>query len=285
MRLVRMHSTRRTRRFGNEVRGHVSEERLRTRRRKVRIVAHIAGSICGVVAMMVLAWGSHQPRFQVAKLVVEGNGAVSAMAVSTYAETVIRDGRFHIFSPSNIFLFPRRRMEEAILKEFPRVLHAEASIRSFKDREVLIRIGEREPFARWCGTGGCYLLDERGFLFAHEDGSAVSHDEVFEKGIVHEEQELVGRYFLPSRFADVSETIRLLEREGMNVLRVSVENEHDFHIALQGGMMLYARFLDDPAISVENLKVALQSDELVGKAEDLSYIDLRFKNRVYYKFR
>ena len=43
-------------------------------------------------------------------------------------------------------------------------------------------------------------------------------------------------------------------------------------------------FGEDPTILVKNLTLILDSDALRGKENLLEYIDLRFGNRMYYKF-
>lgn len=266
-----------------DTRGRSGKERLHERRRRVRLFAVTLGSICGLIAVLVLAWASHQPQFQIAKIVVEGNRAVESTELVAHANTFFQNKRFELFSSSNILLFSRSAVERHIAEMFPRVAHVTTKIQSFDKSIVALVVSERVPYARFCGTSGCYFLDEQGFIFAHEDESAVVRDEIFEKGIVHEDQDLVGRYFLPNHFATVVETTKLLEREGVNVVRVSVLNEQDFRLELAQGVVLFARFDDDPSLISENFGLALQTEELTEGIKGVEYIDLRFKNRVYYK--
>ncbi len=272
------------RRFGGEIRAHGGEERLRARRKRVRMISLSIGSVCGLVFVVAIAWGSHQPRFQIAEIAVVGNKSVPSAEISDTAESVIR-GQFHLFSTSNAFLFPRRRVEDAVMKAFPRIERVRVSILSIQERSIELQITERVPYARWCGTSGCYLLDERGFIFARDDESSPVRDEIFEGGMIHEDTDMMSRYFLPSYFSEVSRATRLIEREGVNVIRISVENEHDFHLTLANGATLFARFRDEPAAIAERFKLAIQSEALAGKIGDLEYIDLRYPNRIYYKFK
>ena len=276
---------RRAQRFDAALRGRSGDERLRPRRRRARFVGIVTGALCGMITVGALAWGSHQPRFQIDSIAVEGNSAISKKALTAYVETILNDGRLHLFSRTNLFLFPQREIEQKVSLEFLRLAQATVSFRSLKERTLLLKVAERLPYARWCSGKQCYLMDEHGLLFAREDGSALLRDEVFEGGLGLPSSNMTGAHFLPAHFTSVLETMKLVEREGVNIVRASVENEHDFHLELQNGTVVFARFQDEPAVIAEGLKLALQSDALASKMANISYIDLRFKNRIYYKFR
>lgn len=264
-----------------------SDERLRIRRRRVRAIAFGLGSFLALVVLLTLVWASHQPGLQIGKVIVTGNQILTEAEIAGFTIGVIEKGRSIPFSRSNLLIFPKQEIERALLNEFPRILSVEASLLSLAEQSMKVALVERAPYVRYCDERDCFLVDEAGLIFAKvgetKSGSVV-RDEVFEGGIPYGAPGIGGRV-LPGYFNSVLETVRALEQEGVNVVKVVVRNDQDFSMSLAGGAAVIVRFRDEPAEIVENFKSALRSEALTGGIDSLEYLDLRFRNRAYFKER
>ena len=81
-------------------------------------------------------------------------------------------------------------------------------------------------------------------------------------------------------------TLRILQQEaGVTPRIIIVENEQDYLVELQEAYRLKVTFDQGAEVIGRNMKLLLASDPLVDKMADLEYLDLRFGNRVYYKFK
>ena len=155
---------------------------LRSRRRRSRALAIVAGIIALLAALWGISYVSHLPQYSIRAIEVSGAERLSQKLVRAYAETVLYDGSYHVFSRQNTLLYPREAIERAVGTFFPRIKSVTISRTSLSAGVASITIKERAPYALWCapiaGTGGgsgsgqCYFMDEGGFIFAERPSVA-----------------------------------------------------------------------------------------------------------------
>lgn len=271
---------------------------LRRRRRRARLV------IAFIVLLVLLAavYGVHAASYAspltIQSVSVDGVQAIPPDIIETFVQSELNDGSYHFFSRANIFLYPKKAITAALARNFPRVSAASLSRDSLLSTHLTITITERQPYATWCksspdGTtidttqpGECFVMDERGFLFADATDSTdhVGSNYIFTGGISSTSTP-IGQTFAPAHLAGIAALMKLLVNAGFTPQGASIENDQDFFIQLQEGFFLKASYGEDAAQLVHNLQLILSSDTLTGKEADLDYIDLRFGNRVYYKLK
>ncbi|MEK7480209.1 MAG: hypothetical protein AAB665_02880 [Patescibacteria group bacterium] len=267
---------------------------LRARRRKVRALIFfgslllIAGIVYGVSVV------SYLPRFSIQTVEVNGAKEISASSIRSFVEAELYDGSRPILSRNNIFLYPRATIEQAVVDNFPRIRTVSVSRPSLLAQTVTVVVEEREPYARWCEGGECYLIDDGGFIFSQASTSAETlRTSYIFTGPTGTSTPSIGERLLPGRLAGVLALLDRLGQAGWNAESVSVENEQDFEIRLStmsgsektGGFAVRASFGNDGEATVKNLELVLSSDALRGRESELEYVDLRFGNRVYYKLK
>src|SRR4051812_43515631 len=80
---------------------------LRARRRRARIVM-VASGVCGVVLLIAgISFASHLRQYSIQEISVTGTIGIDPTIVRDYARSILDDGRFHLLSRQNIFLYPR----------------------------------------------------------------------------------------------------------------------------------------------------------------------------------
>lgn len=258
-------------------------ERLAQRRRRARIRA-VFLSFSFVVATV---WGlgvlSYNEHLVINDVAVQGASAIDPRLVETTFETGMNDGAYHLFSRSNIFLYPRAQLTEKLLADLPGIKSVTISRKSLLAQAVTIAVTEREARYEWCNTDTCFLMDADGHIFSERIGShEVQY--TFTGGLASQESP-IGQLFLRGRLSNMILLLQRLEAAGYAPNGATVENEKDFTIQLKNGPYLKVTFDSDAADIVHNLELILSSDGIKGKLDSLEYVDLRFGNRVYYQMK
>lgn len=257
--------------------------RLRARRRNRRIILAGISLLCAIGAVGGLAAASHLEQFAIADISVRGTTHLNPESLAASVSATIRDGTFRLFSRENMFLYPRSTIVERLESEFPRIKDVSVARESFLAQAVVVSVVEREPFAQWCSRDdACFVMDESGFIYAEAgEGSAKTHY-VFRGGLAFG-RNVIGQTFLRGRIRDMVAFLDELNRAGFAANGITVDSEKDFTVVLAKGPALLVSFGVDSNTVLRNLETALEADSLRGRFEELSYIDLRFGNRVYYK--
>lgn len=259
---------------------------LRVRRRRARF-AVIAGLL---VLAGLIAYGVHYvsylPRLNVGLINITGTESLDSSLVQSYIDSQLHDGSYHFLSRSNIFLYPKRVIEQGIVASFPRVKSARLS-RERLSQTLNVAIEERKAFARWCASqDDCYALDEAGYIFAAESASSTTdfvEPYTFTGDLTGEP---IGQTFIPGHMPGLLALLRIIQQQsGFLPAGIAIESVQDITIHFAQGFDLKASFGQDAAALARNLQLVLSSQALSGKQDQLEYIDLRFGNRVYYKLK
>ncbi len=258
---------------------------LRAKRRRTRALIVLSVLTFGAAATWGVGYVTYLPQFAVNHVEISGADDIREDVLRAYIEAELFDGSNSFFSRENIFLYPRRSLEEGIQKYFPRIHSVSISRESFLAQAIQVTIEERGPRARWCQGEWCYLMDDNGFIFAPEATSSPSTTLYTFKGTLPSEGAPVGQKFLPDHLTGTFALLESLTREGFAPTGVLVESGEDFSVVLGQGYVLKVSFDENPEKIVHNLELVLSSDALHGREWELEYVDLRFGNRVYYKLK
>ncbi len=270
-------------------------KRIRLKRKRIIIKAT---ALLGVVffTLAVLAWGAHSEHIRISNIYVEGNSVVSDKDIKKEVSGILTGKYFWAFPKNNIFLYSKQQIKKDILDIFKRIYSVKVNTVNMNSVKIMVK--ERSPFALWCGdslydsgrsiSDKCYFLDKSGFIFT--EAPNFSDSVYFEfYGIVGDSA--TGKQFLPrEEFKRV-----ILFRDLLNDADIKVNK---FLIAENGDYTFYMDTLKGTAIffnrsqnfekSFYDLKSAIDIKVVEsGKKdilEDLKYIDIRFDNKVLFKF-
>lgn len=232
-------------------------------------------------------WGagrlSYNERFVINHIVVQGVSAIDPRVVETTVEAGLNDGAYHLFSRSNMFLYPREQLAQKLMSELPRIKSVNMQRESLLAQAVTVFIAERGARHLWCDVEKCFFMDADGYIFSENSGPQ-ELQYTFEGGLVSNESP-IGQTFLRGRLSIMIDLLQRLESAGYVSSGATVENEKDFVVQLEKGFYLKVAFNSAAADVVRNLELILSSDGLNGKSDNLDYVDLRFGNRVYYQLK
>ena len=263
-----------------------TKERLARRRMRRRVILGFAFCVFATLGVWGIGIVSYNKHLTINDVSVSGANILSPKLVKAAFEATLYDGAYHFFSNANIFLYPRESLQIALLKKFTNVRSISISRPSLFSPTVQIGLIEREPAYLWCLPGKvaashvCYEMDERGYVFSPAD-TASTTKYVFIGGL-DTTHPVIAQTFLRGRLNRMIELLKDIERVGFTPRRVTIENDRDATIELSQGFYLKISLDTDALTIARNLQLIISSDMLKGKMESLSYIDLRFGDRIYY---
>lgn len=243
-----------------------------------------------------LGFASHAERLAIKDVTVTGAQMLPANALTAAVQSGLADNHWWIFAKQNIFLYPGKEIEAKLSSEFPRIKDVELSRPALLAQAVVVTVKERLPYAKWCpgeiagashgaGAETCFFMDEQGFIFAQaSDQLTPTTSYVFHDGLIPN-TDIIGQTFLRGRLADIVHFLESLKAAGYQPQGMSVENEKDFSIPLADAFTLRVLFDAAGEKTIHDLKLALEADSVRDRVGELEYVDMRFGNRVYYKFK
>lgn len=257
------------------------------------ILVLLASSVAGSV------YGLSRSEIIIHNISVSGTEALVSGDIRAVAESELAGKYLFLFPKKNILLYPQGGIEAAILDVYKRVKSVEVSRSGLQ--EVSIQIEERKPFAAWCRkqkevfedgvsddvsnvTESCYFLDDGGYIFA--EAPRFTGDVYFRYyGLLEEGSPIGVQYLNKSQFQELSFFLNAAKRLEVHGVSLST-SDADFELTLEGGAKILFGKDQNFTDVYNNLEAALSSDTFKESSfSNVEHIDLRFGNRVFYRFR
>jgi hypothetical protein len=285
---------------------------MKKKRRTVVKRKIIVFSAIFVVVLVGLCFVSRIEKININTVEVSGNKVIDTEFIKEIAEKKIQGTYLFVIPKTNFLLFPKNKIIKELNDQYKRLTDIEITV---SDMQVLeIDVKERIGLYTWCGeslpTEGvgledvkCYFMDREGYIF---DQAPYFSGDVYFKFFgpltLEKEKELssisdspAGHYFIPDIFARVVLLEDTFRDMGLrpSALFVSNDTEMEFYLESSGTIATAPKIIFNQNADfikiAENLDAALSTPpfqtEFKEKYNSLSYIDLRFGNKVYYKFR
>jgi cell division septal protein FtsQ len=265
---------------------------LKKKRRKIIIAKILFFTMCGLVLIGLLAGASRIPALRIKDVEISGNKILEKEDLKRTVEEILSEKYLWLFSKSNVFIYPQESLRTRLIAEYGRINDLNISLT--RDRVLHLTLSERTGKYLWCGQDmteedkKCYFLDDQGYIF---DEAPYFSGEVYFKFYG---ESAPGQYFLKDKFKKLIDFIAALTKMGLRPVVLLDKDENDLELYLSRGApaevrpkVLIKKNSDFEKI-IENLDAALGTDPLKTEWKDnyakLEYIDLRFENKVYYRF-
>lgn len=281
------------------MRRHIFKQnkRIRLKRKKILIKT---GVIAGAVLLLFIltVWGLHNERVRIVNVYTQGNSVVLDREIKEIAKEQLAGKYFGIFPRNSIFLYPKQQIKNKILDVYKRVYYIKVNISDINS--IVVTVKERKSYALWCGdtlsdrkdgvTNDCYFIDDKGFVFTKAPAFSGNvyftvYGEVASEG--SKPNKPLGKNFLnEERFVRLMQLRALLAKEGLDTIVLTQKEGNDFEFYLASGGKLIFNEDQDVRKLLHNLATAIEVKENEGKniEEGLEYIDVRFNNKVLFKF-
>lgn len=264
--------------------------RLLDRRKEILIVLGVLFAIVCVVAGL-FAWFTHSERFAIADVIVHGNKVIEGEVLGAHALRALEGKYLGLFKKDNTLIYPKDALQALLYDMYSRIKDISISRDGAKALDVFVE--EYEPFALWCGSEHtpneqCYFIDDTGYIF---DVAPNFSGDVYIRyyGDVGTTTPLRASYTTPETMKRIADFLVLLEKVSFEPLAFVVTPDQDYVIEVRGGVSLLIT-PDAPLVQVlENLAVVTESEKFRDAMQDsertLEYIDMRFDNKVFYRFQ
>lgn len=274
-------------------------ELLRKKRKRQHAIAVVCFFL--FVGLLVgLSYFSKYPKFVVTDIKVEGTHIIDAQAVGDLVMEDISGNYIYLFKKANTFILPEAKIREDILNKFQRT--QKLDIKRVGFRSLLITISERSGSYLWCGSSiptdsaklgdDCYFLNTDGYIF---DTAPYFSGDVYFKFYVPlgDGVKPMGAFILPpDLFKQVVMLIDGVSSLGLQPVSITMNDEKQYELYLEHTKTSNPKILFNKESDIQTILTNFTSafnkpefkDEVMSKYSNLNYIDLRFKNKVLYKF-
>lgn len=227
-------------------------------------------------------------KFQVKEIIISGNEKVDSKVleekISDNVDKKFIDFAGYKVSSQSIFLVNLQKIKENLLKNYPIIKNVSVSKKYPQKLDVYIE--ERKKIAVFCKNEECFNIDDKGIIFEET---------------LNFEENLIVRQSLEASINDIilgnivvkENTIKSIEEIQKNLkenfqinlteafistpIRLDVKTGEDWQI--------YFDVSENLDIKTQITKLILLLKEEINQEtrQNLEYIDLRFKDRAYYK--
>ncbi len=261
---------------------------LKTRRRRLRIIIGVAGVVVFALLLYGVHWSSYQQAMRINDISVRGAMLQDPTEVVAFTKGQLVEQNAQFIARDNIFAYPKEELRAGIMRTFPRLKSVRIGRGGMFGTTLIVNVDERSPYAIWCtGTEprSCYVFDDNGLIFASAERAGKPEMPYLFFGGLASSTDPVGSIFLPDTLQGVQDLLQRMREARFIPVNVHVLDEQDYTIDLTNGFTIKASFGQDIDTIVHNLELVSVAPALRGKEATLEYIDLRFGNRVYYKFK
>jgi hypothetical protein len=258
----------------------LQSQRLIQRKRKL-LVWKLIGVCFVLVALVGLpALLTHASFLSIDTVTVENAAVVSQEEIETLVKNKLEGNYWYLFAKTNALLYPRKKIENEIVLQYPRVKKADLELVGLK--KISVHIEERVVKALWCDeTRQCFAMDENGFIF--DEAPEFSADVYPVYGSPQRENPIGGYFLDGENYIQVLQYRDGLVRIGLTPQRIFVEHAEYAKAFYENGRSIVFSLKDNPAVVLSNLESVMR-DENVGAFIDgklsVARIDLRYGNKV-----
>jgi hypothetical protein len=276
-----------------------TEINRRRRTRRVRLLILILILVISLGGA--LAYFSADRHLTINTIIVTGNKFISTNDVQTLIQKDISGRYLHLFARANSLIYPQSKIYNDLISTFTRIEHVTISRDNLNT--LHISIVERSGIYLYCGPQipiltsdigeNCYFVNSDGYIF---DKAPYFSGDVYFKyyaPLQDDTNQVLGKQILtPTIFHTVQKFIAGVTALGFVPTDIVVSSNEDYVLHLASSALIVPTMMfnhdDDLLTILDNLRLSMQKPEFANSIKEkyatLQYIDLRFKNKVLYKF-
>jgi len=276
---------------------------IRRNKRMRRLRLFILFFILFISIVLALAYFSSAENLVIDKVVVNGTHIIDKEEIEKEVKKDISGKYIYLFSRNNSLIYPHKQIQNNLILNFPRIESVSISRDGLKTLQI--EIVERVGSFLYCGANipsnkdevgeNCYFINNDGYIF---DKAPYFSGNVYFKyymalpsGV---KEPLAKQMVSVDRFHEIGRFIDGIASLGFNPIYLEVDRGGINYLYLNhniNGTIPKIMFKNDVDLEniLNNLSLAMKkkefADEINSKYNRLLYIDLRFTNKVLYKFQ
>lgn len=227
-------------------------------------------------------------------ITVQGNSAIIGEEIISLINQELQGEYYWIFPKKNIFIFPKNSIKDKILDTWKRAHTVDIERDSLTSLKIVII--EKKAKSLWCdgqlinnsNEDQCYFIDETGYVFSK--APAFSDNVYFRYYGNIPTSDPIGQKYLPtSNFQILSNFIQDLEKLEIRPSKLLPKAGGEYELYLEDGSRILFYSRDNYSRTLGNLETLFDSDvykkDIKKSISPVDYIDVRFGNKVSYKFK
>ncbi|MBP9711437.1 MAG: hypothetical protein KBD55_00155 [Candidatus Pacebacteria bacterium] len=282
---------------------------LKKQRRKNLRNKIILYSVFFAIGLICLTLIARIPSLRIENINISGNKVIEVESVRSRVAQDISGYYFWLFPKNNFLLYPENTVLANLTTEFRRI--KDVSFEMDGHKTLNINFSEREGKYLWCGNeiseeinqtliakadaNGCYFMDDNGYIFDRAPYFSGNVYFKFYGGLGGDGETPEGLSFMPLQWKDILDFKNAISKMELKPSILYAKDDGDIELYLASNLTppnaqkILFRSDSDLNKIAENLETALSTEPLANdfrnNFNNLLYIDLRFGNKVYYKFK
>lgn len=259
----------------------------------------VISTVCFFSLVLFLRWD----KVALKEVEISGNEVLEETKIREIIDRELNGKYLFLIPKKNLFFYPEKKITENLLEKFKRIKNISVSL--YNTSTLKIDLKEREEKYVWCGNtlpeslykdaSSCYFMDESGYVFDEAPyflgnlylrfygGNFIEEGEN-PVGKNYPDENFLKLIFLSNEFSYLNIKVSAFFEDTNKEVSAVLSN---YSKERKGTKILF--LMSDKARSIaENLRSVMFSkafeSEYRDKKNDLLYIDLRYGNKVYYKF-
>ncbi len=232
------------------------------------------------------------PKFQIATVSVVGTSVLDNEEVSNSIKSKLVGRLLWIFPKTSVFLVNDTSLEKTLKKEFSRI--ETVKVRRANLSSLVVTIKEFDAQYLWCQSSGtaddCYLMDKQGMVYSPSPVFSGSAYIKLYTGTPLDELPFLG--ISPADLERVVQIKKQLSDINIDPISITFVSPRETRIDFMHHKSV-AQLIIDPSVStdtsLEYLFSGIRTEPLSSlfhnQSKILLYIDVRFPNKVVYKFQ
>lgn len=253
-----------------------------------------------ILIFIILSFLTKINRINIENISVADNQIVETEDITKIVNKNLKGKYLWLFPKTNFLLYPKAKIKKELNENFKRIKKVSLRVQNFQNLQL--NVEEYDGKYLWCGNNipldqgiptTCYFLDENGYLF---DEAPFFSGNIYFKFYGSDglkEVNPIDSYFLQTYFRDLIIFKDDLNKMGLSTDSFWLDDSNNANMALSGeglnGPKIIFKIDSDFKKVAENLQAAISTEplnqEFKKKFNSLLYIDLRFGNKVFYKFK
>ena len=275
---------------------------IRHNRRVRRLRLFVLFLILFISIIWALSFFSSDKHIVIDKVAITGTHIIDQIDIEIEVYKNISGKYIYLFSKANSFIYPHKQIYNNLRLNFPRI----ESLSVYRDnlKTLHIDISERTGSFLYCGTSipenkdevgeNCYFINNDGFIF--DKAPYFSGNVYFKYYMTLEDSSVnpLGKQMINvDQFHRIVRFIDGVTSLGFKPIYITINQDGTNSLYLNHGIndtvpKIIFKSDNDLEVILDNLSLSMKkkefADEINSKYNTLLYIDLRFKNKVLYKF-
>lgn len=228
--------------------------------------------------------------FFISKINVLGNNDIKSDDIIQISENSITKKIFSVGSwqvvSKSIFLVNTKNIQQEIKNKFSKI--EEVLVQKKLFQTLNIKIKEKSAVAIFCNKLGilsenCYFIDKEGIIF--EELQELQNDFVVIKKTDLSDKDYIGQKVVDQNIINMILKVQKILKDNYNVdiTDALITSPLRLNITTAEKWQIYLATDFDIDMQITKLNLLLKEEIAVNVRQKLQYIDLRFKDRAYYK--